>query len=232
MRNFKKLLKIGFLRNFHHHLLRLYLIIGLVIESQAQPISIPFYQNTLEMDSLLPLNVLPLPYDYKGEKTPYKTTFKIALLEEEQTLFFSFQTTKSPLCDTLISGTFMQDLWKKDVAELFIKSADSQVYQEFNFSPTGAYWSAIFKEYRQLEKEWFFEPVNIVHLYDETHWKITFSIALKDLYFDLLKDDVLINVCAILYTPSDTIYIDDHCKTPTPDFHHSQNFSPVQILDK
>ena len=44
-------------------------------------------------------------------------------------------------------GDFVEGLWEYDVAELFVRDARG-AYQEFNVSPTGAWWSMTHTEYR------------------------------------------------------------------------------------
>ena len=46
-------------------------------------------------------------------------------------------------------GDFQEELWKHDVAELFIATPDRSAYLEFNLSPRGAWWAARFSGPRQ-----------------------------------------------------------------------------------
>ncbi len=60
-------------------------------------------------------------------------------------------------------GAFQPELWRYDAAEFFITTADGKNYMEFNLSPNGAWWAALFCAPRQIApgfENW--EPQGIV----------------------------------------------------------------------
>ena len=63
-------------------------------------------------------------------------------------LEFAFECGSPAACDE-VSG-FVEGLWNRDVCEFFLVASDGR-YQEFNLSPTAAWWSARFRSYRSQE---------------------------------------------------------------------------------
>ena len=47
-------------------------------------------------------------------------------------------------------GAFQAELWRYDAAEFFISTPDGGRYMEFNLSPNGAWWAAVFSGPRQI----------------------------------------------------------------------------------
>lgn len=48
-----------------------------------------------------------------------------------------------------VCGHFQAELWRYDAAEFFIATPDGSRYMEFNLSPNGAWWAAVFCAPRQ-----------------------------------------------------------------------------------
>lgn len=48
------------------------------------------------------------------------------------------------------SGRFQAELWRYDAAEFFITTPGGERYMEFNLSPNGAWWAAVFCAPRQI----------------------------------------------------------------------------------
>lgn len=51
-----------------------------------------------------------------------------------------------------VCGAFQPELWRYDAAEFFISTPDGSRYMEFNLSPNGAWWAAVFSAPRQIAK--------------------------------------------------------------------------------
>lgn len=49
-----------------------------------------------------------------------------------------------------VCGEFQAELWRYDAAEFFISTPDGSRYMEFNLSPNGAWWAAVFCAPRQV----------------------------------------------------------------------------------
>jgi hypothetical protein len=49
-----------------------------------------------------------------------------------------------------VCGAFQAELWRYDAAEFFLSTPDGSRYMEFNLSPNGAWWAAVFCAPRQV----------------------------------------------------------------------------------
>ena len=82
--------------------------------------------------------------DWSGNPLPRPLTWCVAF--DPETLWF-FCSLPGGGRSSSLRGEFVEGLWEDDVAELFIKSP-AGIYQEFNFAPSGAWWSMTLDEYR------------------------------------------------------------------------------------
>lgn len=128
-------------------------------------------------------------------------------------------------------GDFQAELWRHDVAELFIAQADGPHYLEFNLSPRGAWWMACFSGPRQLcpMKDL---PEVITHTSvegagnDDGSWKAVLGIPL-----DWLRESISwgagspLNVAFILKSPDQRFLSTCNLGDGEPDFHRPQRFA-------
>lgn len=76
----------------------------------------------------------------------------ILAIDPENIYLIGFWPKDADFDANLKSGSFGQGLWQRDVLELFIKDDKSEAYQEFNLSPGGAWWTAVFSAPRVESK--------------------------------------------------------------------------------
>lgn len=119
---------------------------------------------------------------------------------------------------SLPRGSFHAGLWEHDVLELFIRDAHSKAYQEFNLSPSGAWWSALFSEYRMVSADPFIKPVVSIDAHNSSEgWKVGIKIERSSLMVD---PSSTINVCAISGHGQERRYYSAlPVVTDNPDFH-------------
>lgn len=68
---------------------------------------------------------------------------------EGQALVFRVQRAASAcIHPQAVPGAWQQELWRYDVTEFFIATADASRYLEFNLCPNGAWWAAGFTDPR------------------------------------------------------------------------------------
>ena len=166
--------------------------------------------------------------DWFGLPDPFQTQFRLSLWDES--LCFEYWSLKNAECDeTNRSGEFVEGLWEKDVAEFFVMGPDGR-YQEFNLSPTGAWWSATFTGYREGCQPVAAPSVRTEAEREQDRWSARLWVAPSDILVlggatDLTEASI--NVCSIL-APRDPIYL---CwgwqKGNQPDFHRAENFLPT-----
>ena len=150
---------------------------------------LPIYKKNgiLTIEEFQKLAFSEISEDWYKKRLPpeNKSFFKIAI--DENNLFFCGKVNNLPNCDKdHKSGEFIEGLWEKDVAEIFIKDDQTNSYQEFNLSPTGAWWSAIFKDYR-------------VRDYDAEK-----KLSLESVIVET-KTEIIDSWCSILVYPRDKI---------------------------
>lgn len=140
---------------------------------------------------------------------------------------FAFRADKPPECQPYPRGQFVEGLWNDDVAELFVAGPGCD-YQEFNFSPTGAWWSTYFSNYRQRDR---LCPDPVPQLECRSgpdFWQIRCTLTLSSLlpWQGCSSDRRRLQVASILF-PADPEYLSSgHCSGGTPDFHRLANFHP------
>ncbi len=151
---------------------------------------------------------------------PSHQTFDYSLRITDQTLTFdvTFASTAKGLPNSK-SGQYTPELWKWDVAELFISNLEGK-YLEINLSPTGAYWIQGFLTTRCPDPE--FTP----SLYNARASSEGIQLSLTALETYLGASSAWrLNVTGILNSP-DYIFLS---QTPLPggeaDFHQPQHFS-------
>ena len=129
-------------------------------------------------------------------------------------LEFHFLSGWPASCEEKASG-FVGGLWERDVGEFFLMAEDGS-YQEFNLSPTGAWWSARFRGHRDFTREDQCPSVKTGSERSPEGWKAWMSVELQDV-IQWKKT----NVCAIL---GGRYFCTGHCDGGEPDFHLASNF--------
>lgn len=164
--------------------------------------------------------------DWYGECSHYRPQYELTL--KDGVLRYRYSADKAPSCrEELKQGQFVEGLWEHDVAEFFVASSEGTDYQEINISPTGAWWSAYFSDYRQLEREVRFEPrLQIVR--NETAWQIVFETELDNLVPWENAKCRLFSAASILYDPAPHYFCWNHKPgADEPDFHRRDLFMPL-----
>lgn len=123
-------------------------------------------------------------------------------------------------------GRFIENLWRDDVAELFILGYSGQ-YQEFNFSFDGAWWSAGFSGYRTIDAG-FTPPSNLrIETIQTTNMRrIKVYIPLSKLWFSITSiSDLHANVCAIIGQKPRHYFSVAELESEKPDFHRLEGLA-------
>ena len=157
---------------------------------------------------------------------------RVWFLVDSSYVYFAARVGRQPFCDALAPGEFRAGLWEKDLVEFFIRSRHSESYQEFNLSPSGAWWSALFRGVHRIDEQ--FSVSRNVQCYsriDENSW----STALRARHADLgvsvdffgAPQDIRLNVNAILGDGQKRYY--SYCRLPGehPNFHQPDEFPSV-----
>ncbi len=130
-------------------------------------------------------------------------------------------------------GGFQAELWKHDVAELFLADPVSGRYFEFNLSPNGAWWSCEFTAPRVRAEEVDIampEVATFADMAPDGSW-----VAAMALPLDLLRARLdfgkatKANVTFILESPAQRFVTASDLGGGTPDFHQPERFPEVEF---
>jgi hypothetical protein len=114
--------------------------------------------------------------DWYGEKAGFPILWSLSRVGER--LEFTFECGCPASCDE-VSG-FVEGLWNRDVGEFFLIAADGR-YQEFNLSPTGAWWSARFRGYRDQECQLPDLSVTSTGARSRSGWKASLTVPVSEI---------------------------------------------------
>ncbi len=129
--------------------------------------------------------------------------------------------------DAYARGAFVEGLWEHDVAEFFLMDADGR-YQEFNVSPSGAWWSCGFSGYRARAAGVAIPAEVLVETKIEpTGWQVVFSVPSRELWIPL-KGVVGVHVSAISRSPHTRYLSSSPVPGSAPDFHRRECFRAVE----
>lgn len=130
-------------------------------------------------------------------------------------------------------GAFQAELWKHDVAELFLADPASGRYFEFNLAPNGAWWSCEFTAPRQRAEAMDIampEVATFSEMAADGSW-----VAAMALPLDLLRarldfgPETRANVTMILESPAQRFLSAAKPETGVPDFHQPERFPRVSF---
>jgi hypothetical protein len=182
----------------------------------------------------LSLPVWGLDQDFSGGKRERPLMYSLA--EDGNHLWFvAASASPAQLHPQARPGMFLGDLWKYDVAELFIADPVSGRYLEFHLAANGAWWSGEFVGIRQratTDGQPFPEVQTHAEISSEGGWMVAMVIPI-----DLLQARIgygagtAINVCFLADSPATKYYSVARLTGDRPNFHQPQAFSQVVYSD-
>lgn len=132
-------------------------------------------------------------------------------------------------------GKFQAELWKHDVAELFMASPDRSRYLEINLSPNGAWWSCHFdgpRRRREPEDRPLEGVKTHADLGPDGRWVAAIAIPLEMLRREIgYGADTPMNVTFILDSPAQRFLTVAAAVAGDPDFHRPDAFPVVERID-
>lgn len=171
-----------------------------------------------------------LTKDLQGEAIEPPAAFSV-VTDPSHLWFIASHRKPATLNPRSRPGIFLAELWRYDVAELFLSDPVSGRYFEFNLSPNGAWWSCEFTAPRvRAEEEEIAMPE--VATYSEMAANGTWLAALV-IPLDLLKARLNFgpttrsNVTMILNSPDQKFLSAADLGNGEPDFHQPNQFPQV-----
>lgn len=132
---------------------------------------------------------------------------------------------------------FVYGLWREDCVELFIANPENGRYVEFNFAPSGAWWSRVFEDVRKpAEVD---PPACQSHgRMDDTEWSVHAEIKLQTVQQGIGGEpanwvaNLIVLVGGCDDNEPDLNNLHSLCKFTSahPDFHRPQDFLPFESL--
>lgn len=164
--------------------------------------------------------------------TPLEVPAAFSIVTDPHRLWFVANHRKPALIHPQARpGAFQTELWRYDVAELFLADPSSGRYFEFNLAPNGAWWSCEFIAPRVRVEEVEIampEVATFSEMAPDGSWVAAMAIPL-----DLLKarldfgPGTLLNVTMILESPQQRFLSAVNLGEGGPDFHRPEKFSKV-----
>lgn len=178
----------------------------------------------------LDLPMLGLEKDWQG--TPLQAPAAWSLAVDGRRLWFIAHHRRPALLHpTARPGDFQAELWKYDVAELFIADPASGRYFEFNLAANGAWWSCEFTAPRIRAEEVDIAMPEVATFSDmapDGAWVAAMAIPL-----DLLRARLdfgqasRANVTMILESPDQRYVTAADLGAGEPDFHRPERFPEI-----
>jgi hypothetical protein len=186
-----------------------------------------------ELPDIFPRSFNVIEKDWFGKKPAAAATFFVGVNEER--LFFAFRCCGKPFIDPNDKGgEYIEGLWNYDVAEFFIADSGSGLYQEFNLSPVGSWWSMLFSGYRKDDPANFTLPAGVktYATAEEQLWQAGMSVPIGDLSLGVDPLKARWNVCAIINGPERQFLSWSSIKSAKPDFHKVEFFLPLLLTHR
>ena len=166
--------------------------------------------------------------------TTLQTAAAFSIVTDERYLWFIANHRKpAHLHPKARPGAFQSELWRYDVAELFLADPVSGRYFEFNLAPNGAWWTCEFTAPRVRADEAEIampEVATFSEMAADGSWLAAMAIPL-----DLLRarlnfgTDTRVNVTMILESPYQKFISANALEAGEPNFHQPQQFSKIQF---
>ena len=168
--------------------------------------------------------------DWYGEVFQPAAGFSL-VVDEYRLWFIANHRKPAELHPQSRPGAFQAELWRYDVAELFIADPRSGRYFEFNLAPNGAWWTCemtaprVRAEVMDIAMP---EIATFAEMAADGSWLAAMAIPL-----DLLKArldfgvNTKINVTMILDSPSQKFLSASNLGAGEPDFHRPHAFSSI-----
>ena len=180
----------------------------------------------------LDLPLFGISKDWYGTALASQAAFCVAV-DPRRLWFVASHGKPAKLHPAARPARFVPELWKYDVAELFLTDPTSGRYFEFNLSPNAAWWSCEFTAPRQRAEETdivFPDVATYAELSPDGGWVAAMSIPLDLLEARLnFGETTKLNVTFILDSPEQRFLSVANLGEGEPDFHRPERFSPVKF---
>lgn len=180
----------------------------------------------------LDLPLLGVNRDWHGETFDPPAGFSLAL-DPQRLWFIAGHSEPATIHPDARPGRFQAELWRHDVAELFLADPSTGRYLELNLAPNGAWWSSTFRAPRVAadDSESPLEGVEChAMLTPDGSWLAAMSLPRAELEQRVgFGDKTTANVCLILGSPDQKFLSLTDLGPGEPDFHRPDRFSQLRF---
>ena len=182
----------------------------------------------------LDLPLLGLGKDWHGELVQPAAGFSLAV-DGSHLWFIAHHDKAAHLHPKAMCGAFQAELWRYDVAELFLADPRSGRYFEFNLTANGAWWCGEFTAPRVRAEATEVAMPDVTTFADVAEngaWLAALVLPLDLLQARLdFGPQTRANVSFILSSPQQKFLSATDLGGDTPDFHQPEKFSQVVFTD-
>lgn len=162
--------------------------------------------------------------DWCGETIIPAASFQIINVAD-QLVFSASRPASASILPQARPNEFTPELWRYDVAELFLLDPSSGHYLELNLAPNGAWWACWFTSPRTPKfRQPSFADFVPSHNTNANSWQASLTIPLHQLP---PLDTARYNVTFILDSPEQRFLTAFPLGQGEPDFHRPQHFQPL-----
>ena len=183
----------------------------------------------------LDLSLLGINRDWHGESFHPPVAYCLAM-DPECLWFIAAREHAARLHPQARPGRYMPELWKYDVAELFLANPGTGRYLELNLAPNGAWWSGVFSGPRVTDTA-AEQEIPGVSTHSELApgggWVTALSMPLKELH-DLLDfgESSVGNATFILDSPDQRFLSATELGGGEPDFHRPEKLAKLRFHEE
>jgi hypothetical protein len=178
----------------------------------------------------LDLPLFGLGRDWRGEPVSPAAGFSLAV-DDRHLWFLAHHDKPAQPHPEARPGVFHADLWRHDVAELFLADPVSGRYFEFNLAPNGAWWCCEFTAPRLRADESDVampDVATFAEVAENGAWLAAMALPLDLLQARLdFGTQTRANVAFILGSPQQSFLSAADLGGKTPDFHQPAKFQPL-----
>ncbi|MBK1827918.1 hypothetical protein [Haloferula rosea] len=180
----------------------------------------------------LDVSLLGIVRDWDGSPVSPPAAYSLAV-DPQRLWFIATRSQPAELHPKARPGRFQAELWKHDVAELFLHDPARGHYVEFNLAPNGAWWSCEFSSPRvrvHPEDQPWPGVETFAELAPDGGWVAAMAIPLESLKDQLhLGPDTTANVAFIINSPDQQFLTAAPLGGGEPDFHRPAAFTPLRV---
>ncbi len=182
----------------------------------------------------LDVPLLGIARDWHGVPVSPPAGYSLAM-DDRRLWFIAHHRRAADLHPQGRPGAFQAELWKHDVAELFLADPVSGRYLEFNLAPNGAWWTCEFTAPRVRAEGIDIALPDVATFADlspDGGWLAAMALPLDILRARIdFGPDTRANVTMILESPDQRYLTANDPGGGEPDFHQQRIFRPVAFRD-